>query len=76
MVSMFQNKWQSSIIFTPHTSLDCSFLDRLQNSIDSKTMSRTTLLGALSSLGVLRSTLHAYNRKIAEVNFKHNLLVI
>ncbi|KAL6131750.1 hypothetical protein ACLB2K_070123 [Fragaria x ananassa] len=39
---------------------------RLQNSIDSKTMSRTTLLGALSSLGVLRSTLHAYNRKIAE----------
>ncbi|PRQ59689.1 putative chromatin remodeling SET family [Rosa chinensis] len=39
---------------------------RLQNSIDSKNVSSTTLLGALSSLGVLRSTLHAYNRRIAE----------
>ncbi|KAK9913904.1 hypothetical protein M0R45_037708 [Rubus argutus] len=43
---------------------------RLKNSLDSENVSSTTLLGALSSLGELRSTLHAYNRRIAEAEDK------
>lgn len=39
---------------------------RLQDAIVSKDVSSTILVDALSSLGVLRSTFHAYNRSIAE----------
>ncbi|XP_034204071.1 uncharacterized protein LOC117618554 isoform X3 [Prunus dulcis] len=39
---------------------------RLQDAIVSKDVSSTILVDALSSLGVLRSTFHAYNRRIAE----------
>ncbi|KAL6291260.1 hypothetical protein ACE6H2_008770 [Prunus campanulata] len=39
---------------------------RLQDAIVSKDVSSTILVDALSSLGVLRSIFHAYNRSIAE----------
>ncbi|XP_008234177.1 PREDICTED: uncharacterized protein LOC103333162 [Prunus mume] len=39
---------------------------RLQDAIVSKDVSSTILVDALSSLGVLRSTFHAYSRSIAE----------
>ncbi|XP_062154808.1 uncharacterized protein LOC133862909 isoform X1 [Alnus glutinosa] len=40
---------------------------RLQDAIVSREMSSTTLMDALRSLCLLRSTLHAYNKGIAEV---------
>ncbi|XP_016649810.1 PREDICTED: 8-amino-7-oxononanoate synthase-like [Prunus mume] len=43
-----------------------SLIFRLQDAIVSKDVSSTILVGALSSLGVLRSTFHAYNRSISE----------
>nr|KJB78626.1 hypothetical protein B456_013G010300 [Gossypium raimondii] len=42
---------------------------RLQDSIASKDTCSTNLPGALRSLGLLRSILHAYNKGIAEVSF-------
>ncbi|KAI4306992.1 hypothetical protein L6164_030226 [Bauhinia variegata] len=41
-------------------------IERLQDAIVSKELSKTTISDALKSLHLLRSKLHAYNRRIAE----------
>lgn len=43
-----------------------SYIKRLQEAIISKDISGTTLLDASRALGILRSTLHAYNKSVAE----------
>ncbi|KAJ6708519.1 TETRATRICOPEPTIDE REPEAT (TPR)-LIKE SUPERFAMILY PROTEIN [Salix viminalis] len=43
-----------------------SYIKRLQEAIISKYISGTTLLDASRALGILRSTLHAYNKSVAE----------
>ncbi|KAK9282913.1 hypothetical protein L1049_011138 [Liquidambar formosana] len=43
------------------------YIRRLQEAVVSRNISTTTLSDALRSLGQLRSTLHTYNKRIAEV---------
>ncbi|XP_034912260.1 uncharacterized protein [Populus alba] len=43
-----------------------SYIKRLQEAIISKDITGTTLLDASRALGILRSTLHAYNKSVAE----------
>lgn len=57
------------ILLTVFTE-EYSILDRLQDAIISKEISRAVLLDASRFLGLLRSILHAYNKRIAEVSSK------
>lgn len=57
------------ILLTVFTE-EYSILDRLQDAIISKEISRAVLLDASRFLGLLRSILHAYNKSIAEVSSK------
>lgn len=59
---------------SPSIYTKLSILGRLQDAIVSREMSSTTLMDALKSLCLLRSTLHAYNKGIAEVSSGHPLL--
>ena len=73
-LQIFAEIYRYAICLVWLCSWEYSFVDRLQEAIISKDITGTTLLDASRALGILRSTLHAYNKSVAEVSSSSLLL--